>query len=91
MRRLLRNEPTLLIGLAKAALIAAVAFGLPIDGDQQAALLGLAAAVLALSGVNRQVVIPVAKVPQLGRVVDTAADEAGKILDALDPDKEGST
>lgn len=56
---LLRREPTLIISLLKAALVVAVAFGLPISGDQTAALLGVAGAVLALGAVNRQVVTPV--------------------------------
>lgn len=56
---LLRREPTLIISLLKAALVVAVAFGLPITGDQTAALLGVAGAVLALGAVNRQVVTPV--------------------------------
>lgn len=64
MSRLL-EEPTLLITLLKAALVAGVAFGLPLSDGQTQALLGVAGAVLALGALNRQVVVPVAKVERL--------------------------
>ena len=65
MLNLLRREPVLFANLVKAILIAAVALGLPLTGDQTAALLGLATAILAIGGVVRSQVTPVAKVEQL--------------------------
>lgn len=56
---LLRREPTLLLTLLKAVLVAAVAFGLPLTNGQTEALLAVAGAVLALGAVNRAVVTPV--------------------------------
>lgn len=64
MRRIL-EEPTILISLLKALLIAGAAFGLPISDSQTEALLGVAVAVLALGVVNRQIVTPIAKVERL--------------------------
>lgn len=57
--KLLRAEPTMFLTLLKAALIAGVAFGLPLTSGQTEALLAVAGAVLALGAVNRQVVTPV--------------------------------
>lgn len=57
--KLIFKEPTLLISLLKAALVAGVAFGLPLTTGQTEALLAVAGAVLALGAVNRQVVTPV--------------------------------
>lgn len=79
MRRLL-EEPTILIALIKAVLVVAVAFGLPLDGDQEAALLGLAAAVLALGAVNRKVVTPIRKVERLAGEI---GGNATKLVDRL--------
>lgn len=56
---LIRREPTLLLTLLKALLVAGVAFGLPLSDGQTEALLAVAGAVLALGAVNRQVVTPV--------------------------------
>lgn len=80
MKHLLSYEPTLIIALIKAALVCAVAFGLPLDGDQTAAVIGLAGAVLALGAVNRAVVTPVAKVEELGRNI---GGNATKLVDAI--------
>jgi hypothetical protein len=61
----LLEEPTILLTLLKAALVAGVAFGLPLSDSQTEALLGVAVAVLAIGAVNRQMVSPVKKVERL--------------------------
>lgn len=61
MMRLLRCEPVMASSLVKAILVCAVAFGLPITGGQQTALVGVAGAILALGAAARQAVTPVAK------------------------------
>lgn len=58
---LLRNEPVMVASLLKALLVCAVAFGLPVSDGQQAALIGVAGAILALGGAARQAVTPLAK------------------------------
>lgn len=79
MRRIF-EEPTICIALLKAVIVAAVAFGLPLDEDQTAALLGVAGAVLALGAINRQVVTPVAKVERLaGEIGGNAIKLADRI------------
>lgn len=79
MRRIIEN-PTLIIALLKAVLLAAVAFGLPISDDQTNTLLGVAGAVLALGVVNRQLVTPVAKVERLaGEIGGNAVKLADRI------------
>lgn len=80
MKNLLRHEPTVLIALLKAALVCAVAFGLPLTDEQTTALIGVAAAVLALGAVNRAVVTPVTKVEELGRNI---GGNATKLVDAI--------
>lgn len=57
--KLILREPTIIIALVKALLVAGVAFGLPLSTGQTEALLAVAGAVLALGAVNRQVVTPV--------------------------------
>lgn len=66
---ILQREPVLLLDLLKAAVLAAVAFGLPLSDGQTTALLGVAGAVLALSGVARAAVTPVAKVEEIANDV----------------------
>jgi len=80
MRRLLSREPTLLIALLKAVLIAAVAFGLPITDGQTEALLGVATAVVALGVINRAVVTPVKSVTDLAGEI---GGNATKLADRL--------
>lgn len=80
MKNLLKMEPTLLIGLLRALLLAAVAFGLPLTSAQEAALLAVAGAGLALAGVNRAVVTPVSKVEELGEEI---GGNATKLVDRL--------
>lgn len=74
------EEPTLLIALLKAALVAAVAFGAPLTDGQTEALLAVAGAVLALGVVNRQLVTPVAKVE---RLADDIGGNAKKLVKTL--------
>lgn len=80
MRSLIRDEPVLLANLFKAVLICAVAFGLPLTGDQTTALVGVAAATLAIGGVVRSAVAPVAKVE---RLADEIGGNATKLVTAL--------
>lgn len=58
---LLRNEPVMVTSALKAALVCAVAFGLPLSDGRQTALLGVAGAVLALGAAARQAVTPIAR------------------------------
>lgn len=74
------EEPTLLLTLLKAALVAAVAFGAPLTDGQTEALLAVAGAVLALGVVNRQLVTPVAKVERLAEGI---GGNAIKLADKL--------
>lgn len=61
MMRLLRCEPVLVTSAVKAVLVCAVAFGFHVSDGQQAALIGVAGAVLALGAAARQAVTPLAK------------------------------
>lgn len=61
MMRLLRCEPVMVTSALKAVLVCAVAFGLPLSDGRQAALIGVAGAILALGGAARQAVTPLAK------------------------------
>lgn len=61
MMRLVRCEPVMVTSAIKAILVCAVAFGVHISGGQQAALIGVAGAILALGGAARQAVTPLAK------------------------------
>jgi hypothetical protein len=58
-----RREPVRIIGFVQTAVILAVAFGLNLTADQQAAILAFVAAILALLGaeVGRSQVTPVAR------------------------------
>jgi hypothetical protein len=79
MRRIL-EEPTALLALLKALLIAGVAWGLPLTSGQTDALLSVAAAVLALGAVNRQVVTPVRKVERLAEGIGGNAHKLVNVL-----------
>lgn len=61
MIRLIKNEPVMVASLLKAILVCAVAFGLPLSDGQQAALIGVAGAILAIGGAARQAVTPLSK------------------------------
>lgn len=74
------EEPTILLSLLKALLIAGVAFGLPISDSQTEALLGVAVAVLALGAINRQVVTPVVRVE---RLAEDIGGNAKKLADQI--------
>lgn len=71
MKRLFALEPVLLANIAKALLVVAVAFGMPLTGAQTAALVGIVVPAIALIGAaTRQVVSPVVKVAEvLGKPV----------------------
>lgn len=81
----LLEEPTLLLSLLKALIVAGVAFGLPLTDGQTEALLGAAGAVLALGAINRQVVTPVRKVERLaGDIGGNAIKLAGQLTGGTD-------
>lgn len=61
MMRLLRSEPVMVTSALKAVLVCAVAFGAHISDGQQAALVGVAGAILALGAAARQAVTPLAR------------------------------
>lgn len=72
MRRILSLEPEAVATLAKALLVAAVAFGLPISGGQTVALVGIVVPLLVLiGGLTRHVVTPVARVAEQATEVAT--------------------
>lgn len=85
MRALFSKEPALLAELFKAALVVAVAFGLPLTGAQTAALVGLVVPMLALAGLTRSVVSSPATVAQVATEAATRTAErlsssaAGKV------------
>ena len=82
---LIRNEPVLIANLIKAVVILAVSFGLPLSGDQQAALIGVTVAVIAVGGVVRSQVTPVAKVERLaGEIGGNAVKLANRITGGND-------
>lgn len=54
----IKQEPVVILALVEAAVVAAVAFGVPITTEQKVAVAGLTAAVLTI--LTRQMVTPVA-------------------------------
>jgi hypothetical protein len=64
MISLLRREPVMATSLLKAVLVCAVAFGAPLSDGQEAALVGVAGAILALGAAARQAVVPIAKLKE---------------------------
>lgn len=86
MRRIL-EEPTILLTLLKAALVAGAAFGLPLSDGQTQALLGVAGAILALGAINRQIVTPVKKVERLAEGI---GGNAHKLVDQLTGGSDGA-
>lgn len=56
----MNNEPALIVGAVEALVVLAVAFGVPITGDEKAAIIGAVSAVLMLVGavVTRSQVTP---------------------------------
>lgn len=82
MKRLLLLEPVLAANLAAAALAVAVAFGLPISGEQRAALVGIVVPALAILGAaTRHVVTPV--VTAAANITDAAAEAATSVAEQL--------
>jgi uncharacterized membrane protein len=65
---LVKNEPVVTAALAviAALIVLLVAFGVHLTQEQQAAIGGLAAAILALAGLVRSAVTPTAKVKKNG-------------------------
>jgi hypothetical protein len=61
------REPALWIAAIDASIVLAVTFGVPIDANQKVAVDGLLAALgaVAAGGVTRQLVVPVAKLPEI--------------------------
>jgi hypothetical protein len=55
----IKNEPVVVLAVVEAAIVFAVAFGVPVTTEQKVAIAGLAAAILTV--VTRQLVTPVAK------------------------------
>ncbi len=62
---LFQTEPAVVIAVIDAVLVLLVTFGVPITGDQKAAIDGVLAAVLALAAgfITRSQVSPVASLP----------------------------
>ena len=77
---IIKAEPVLLLDLLKAAILCAVTFGLPLSDGQTNALLGLATAFLALSGLARQAVTPMAKVNSLATEIGGNANKLANRL-----------
>jgi hypothetical protein len=55
----IKKEPVVILALVEAAIVTAVAFGVPVTVEQKVAIAGLTAAVLTV--LTRQMVTPVAK------------------------------
>jgi hypothetical protein len=59
MLEYIKHEPVVILALVEAAVVAAVAFGVPVTTEQKVAIAGLTAAVLTV--LTRQLVTPVVK------------------------------
>jgi hypothetical protein len=60
MVEFIKREPVVVLGLIEAAIVVAVAFGVPISTEQKVAIIGLGATVMTI--VTRQLVTPTAKI-----------------------------